>query len=61
MSIDKFFFFLSFSPSLARFPSAGLSTSHVCTDWLHDWSLVAKWAQLLITYLVAALTNTQKI
>ena len=61
MSIDKSFFFLSFSPSLARFPSAGLSTSNVSTDWLHGWSLEAKWAQLLITYLVAALSNTQKI
>ena len=37
-----------------RFPAAGLSASHVCADWLHDWGLAAKWARLLIIYLVAA-------
>ena len=54
----EFFYLLLLS---TRFPEAGLSTSHVCADWLHDWSSAAKWAQLLITYLVAALSNTQKI
>ena len=40
-----------------RFPAAGLSTLDVRTDWLHDWSSAAKWAQQLIAYLVAALSN----
>ena len=43
----------SSSPSTG-FPAAGLSTSHIRADWLHYWSSAAKWAQLLITYLVAA-------
>ena len=30
-----------------RFLAAGLSTSHVRSDWLHNWSLPAKWAVLL--------------
>ena len=42
-------------------PAAGLSATHVCADWLHDKSSAAKWAQLLITYLVAAFSNTQKV
>ena len=38
----------------ARFPTPGLSATHVRIDWLLDWSLAAKQAKLLITYLVAA-------
>ena len=41
-------------PSSTRFPSAGLSAAHFCADWLLNWSLAAKWAQLLITHLTAA-------
>ena len=37
-----------------RFPSAGLSATHVRAGWLLDCSLGAKWARLLITYLAAA-------
>ena len=48
-------------PHSTQFPTAGLSTSYVCADWLHDWSSAAKWARLLIPYLVAALSNTHKI
>ena len=44
-----------------RFPAAGLSTSHVRANWLHDWNSAAKWAQLLIAYPVAALSNMQKV
>ena len=36
------------------FPTAGLSATHVCADWLLDWSLAAKWAQLLISQQTAA-------
>ena len=38
---------------IPRFPGVGLSTSNVRADWLHDWSSAARWAQLLITYIVA--------
>ena len=44
-----------------RFPAAGLSTTRVRPDWLHDWNSAAKWAQLLIAYPVAALSNMQKV
>ena len=53
LCIRKIFFFHLILIS-TRFPAAGLSTSHIRADWLHDWSSAAKWAQLLITYLVAA-------
>ena len=45
-------------PVSTRFPAAGLSTSHVRADWLRDWSSTAEWAELLISYLVAALSDT---
>ena len=51
-------FFLHLILISTRFPAAGLSTSHIRADWLYDWSSAAKWAGLLITYLVAALSNT---
>ena len=35
-------------------PAAGHSATHVRADWLLDWSLAAKWARLLITYLAAS-------
>ena len=54
--LQTFFFHLILIST--RFPAAGLSTSHIRADWLHDWSSAAKWARLLITYLVAALSNT---
>ena len=41
--------------------AAGLSTSHVCADRLLYWNTAAKRACLLITYLVAALSNTPKL
>ena len=34
-----------------RFLRANLSALHVCADRLLDWSLAAKWARLLISYL----------
>ena len=37
-----------------RFPADGLSATRVCSDWLLDWSLAAKWGCPLITYLAAA-------
>ena len=37
-----------------RFPSAVPSAAHFRADWLHDWSLAAKWDRLLITQLTAA-------
>ena len=39
---------------LPAFHSAGLSDTNIRADWLHDWSLAAKWARILITYLDAA-------
>ena len=42
------------SSTFYRIPDAGLLNSQVHTDWLHDWSLAAKWARILITYLDAA-------
>ena len=49
-----------FHPLLStHFSAAGLSTSHVLADWIHNGSLAAEWARLLITYLFAALSNTQ--
>ena len=46
--------YLEFFSSLftTRSPTAGLSATHVCSDRLGHWSLVAKWIQLLITYLL---------
>ena len=44
---------LSLQPA---FLQLGLSTAHVRADWLLDWRSAAKWAWLLITYLVAALS-----
>ena len=35
--------------------------TYACLDWLLNWSSAAKWAWLLITYLVAALSNSPKI
>ena len=43
-----------------RFPTAGLSAAHVHPDWLLDWSLAAKWVELLITYLTAAYLTQQR-
>ena len=37
------------------------STAYVRADWLLDLSLAAKWEWLLITYLVAVLSNPPKI
>ena len=37
------------SSTFYRIPDAGLLNSQVHTDWLHDWSLAAKWARILIT------------
>lgn len=37
------------------------STTHVRADWLLHGSLEAKWTGLLITYLVVALSNAQRI
>ena len=45
------FFFTSLRTTCS--PAAGLSATDVWADWLLDWSLAAKWAQLLITYLCA--------
>ena len=44
-----FTFFLT-----THFPATGLTATYVRADWLLDWSLAAKWVQLLITYLAAA-------
>ena len=54
-SAQEFFHLLLFT----RFPAAGLSTSHILTDWLDDWSSTAEWARLLITNRVAAFSITQ--
>ena len=43
-----------------RCPTAGLSATHFHPDWLLDWSLAAKWVQLLITYLTAAYLTQQR-
>ena len=48
------YFFFSLLPD---FLQLSLSTTHDHADWLLDQSSVAKWAQLLITDLVAALSN----
>ena len=36
-----------------RSPTAGLLATHVCADWLLDWSLAVKWARLQITNFIA--------
>ena len=44
-----------------RFPPAGLLTTHVRTDWLLDWSLAAKRARQLITYLLLPIQQTEDV
>ena len=44
-----------------HFPSAGASNSQVGVEWLHIRTFAAKWVWKLVTYLVAALSNSQKI
>ena len=52
---------LIFPPLLTnRIPTAGLSASHVCADWVHGCSLAAKWARLLLTYQAAAYLTNQR-
>ena len=46
-------FLTFFTPLLTtRFPKAGLSDIHVCTDFLLDWILAAEWSRLVTTYQV---------
>ena len=55
--IPMFFRIFSLLPA---FLQLGLSNAHVRTDRLLNWSSAAKCAQLLITNLVTALSNTHR-